>query len=404
MATANNGTSNSSRNGSGRTGTGKSATGRTATGRTSSGNTSTAGKKKLTKKQKARKKRKKMLLFGLEALVLVVLVVALFIIQKADKVEKTELDDIVVNEGVGKVDTSGNVEMNDISSAHMEGYRNIALFGVDSRKGALGKGTLSDTIMIASINEKTKEVKLVSVFRDTYLNIDGDSSYNKANSAYSKGGPEQAINMLNRNLDLNISDFVTVGFSGVVDTVDALGGVTIDVDDVELTHLNNYQIGTAEALGRDYTKLKGTGMQNLDGIQATSYCRIRYTKGDDFKRAERQREVVQAIADEAKKASPKTLNKIANSVFPQTATSLELQEILDLIGDLPDYTIVSSDGFPFEDYRATGKIGAKGSCVIPADLQTNVSELHKFLFGAEDYVPSTTVQEYSARISQDTGK
>lgn len=404
MATANNGTSNSSRNGSGRTGTGKSATGRTATGRTSSGNTSTAGKKKLTKKQKARKKRKKMLLFGLEALVLVVLVVALFIIQKADKVEKTELDDIVVNEGVGKVDTSGNVEMNDISSAHMEGYRNIALFGVDSRKGALGKGTLSDTIMIASINEKTKEVKLVSVFRDTYLNINGDSSYNKANSAYSKGGPEQAINMLNRNLDLNISDFVTVGFSGVVDTVDALGGVTIDVDDVELTHLNNYQIGTAEALGRDYSKLKGTGMQNLDGIQATSYCRIRYTKGDDFKRAERQREVVQAIADEAKKASPKTLNKIANSVFPQTATSLELQEILDLIGDLPDYTIVDSDGFPFEEYRATGKIGSKGSCVIPADLQTNVTELHKFLFGATDYVPSTTVQEYSARISQDTGK
>lgn len=256
--------------------------------------------------------------------------------------------------------------------------------------------------MLASINESTKEVKLVSIFRDTYLNL-GTDSYGKANAAYAKGGPKQAISMLNMNLDLQITDYVTVGFAGLVDTIDALGGVMIDVDDAEIGHLNNYQIGTSEALGRQYTKLASTGYQNLNGMQATSYCRIRYTKGDDFKRAERQREVIQAIADKAKEANISTLNQIANSTFEQVATSLSLTEILTLLGNINDYKIVASDGFPFEQYRTTGNVG-KASCVIPTDLKTNVSELHKFLFGVENYEPSSSVNEYSQRVSQDTGR
>lgn len=111
-----------------------------------------------------------------------------------------------------------NVENNEV----MQGYRNIALFGVDSQEGSLGKGTRSDTIIIASINQDTGDVKLVSVFRDTYLNL-GNDNYNKCNAAYAKGGPEQAIMMLNKNLDMNITDYVTVGFDGLIEVIDALG-------------------------------------------------------------------------------------------------------------------------------------------------------------------------------------
>ena len=225
-------------------------------------------KKRLTKKERQARQKKRMILFAVEAVLIVVLATVLFFVTKVDKMEATEIDEseIAFNEGIGN--TEG--ESGEVPEA-MKGYRNIALFGVDSRNGALGKGTLSDTILVASINEDTKEIRLISIFRDTYLNL-GNDTYNKANNAYSKGGPKQAINMLNMNLDLNITDYVTVGFQGVVDTVDALGGVEIEVDEAEISHLNNYQIGTSEAIGRknQYTKVTSTGMQTLDGLQATS--------------------------------------------------------------------------------------------------------------------------------------
>lgn len=367
-----------------------------------SGASASGTKKRMTKKERKARQKKRMILFGIEAVLIVILAVILFLVTKVDKMEATDIDEseIAFNEGIGSTGGAGG----EVPES-MKGYRNIALFGVDSRNGALGKGTLSDTIIVASINEDTKEVRLVSVFRDTYLN-NGNDTYNKANNAYSKGGPKQAINMLNMNLDLNITDYVTVGFQGVVDTVDALGGVEIDVDEAEISHLNNYQVGTSEAIGRknQFTKVTTTGMQTLDGIQATSYCRIRYTAGNDFKRAERQREVIEAIAKKVKNASASQVNDIANKVFSQTATSLELSEILDLLKGVQDYTIVASDGFPFEGMRDTGIIGRKGDCVIPVDLESNVVQLHKFLFDVDNYVPSDSVKEYSAKIHQDTGR
>jgi len=341
-------------------------------------------------KTKAKNKRRRMVLFIIEIFVLLIMLVVLYGVLKTEKIGKITIneEDIVINE---------EVEAN----AAMKGYRNIALFGVDARNGALGKGTRTDTIMIASINEDTKEVKLISVYRDTYLNL-GNDSYNKANSAYAKGGPEQAINMLNMNLDMNITDYATVGFAGLVDTIDELGGVTIEVDEAEIDHLNNYQIGLAEDLDRSYTPVKSTGSQLLDGMQATAYCRIRYTKGDDFKRAERQREVLLAVAQEAKKASATTLNSIANKVFPQVSTSLSLDEILSLLGSIAEYEIGENTGFPFESNRTTGNIGSKGSCVVPYSLEENVELLHAFLFESETYTVSDSVKEYSNKVVSDT--
>ncbi|MBD5475909.1 MAG: LytR family transcriptional regulator [Lachnospiraceae bacterium] len=348
--------------------------------------------KKSSKKQQAKKQRTRIIIFVIEIIILVVAVFVLYAVMSATTSGKVKIDegDIIINDTVKKAEETT-----------MKGYRNIALFGVDSTSGALTKNTRSDTIMIASINQDTGECKLVSVYRDTYLNLSNDS-YNKCNAAYAKGGPEMAISMLNMNLDMNITDFVTVGFAGLTDTIDALGGVYIDVDDAEINHLNNYQLCIAEDLKRSYTPVSSTGYQLLDGLQATGYCRIRYTAGDDFKRAERQREVLSAVADQAKKASLPALTETANSVFDEVYTSLDLSEIVEMLGNVGNYYIADNAGFPQESNRATGTIGSKGSCVVPVSLEDNVKWLHQFLFNDYEYQPSATVKECSDKIYSDT--
>lgn len=360
-------------------------------GGSSSGRKS-SGKKKSGKRAQAKKQRRRIILFIVEIIILLIAVMVLYAVLSGTGSGKVELKekDIIINETVQEA-----------QETTMKGYRNIALFGVDSTTGALTKNTRSDTIMIASINQDTGECKLVSVYRDTYLNLSNDS-YNKCNAAYAKGGPEQAINMLNMNLDMNITDFVTVGFAGLTDAIDALGGVDIDVDESEISHLNNYQLCIAEDLKREYTPVTETGYQRLDGLQATGYCRIRYTAGDDFKRAERQREVLSAVADQAKKASLPTLTETANSVFEEVYTSLDLSEIVDMLSDVGTYYISDTDGFPQENMRATGTIGSKGSCVIPISLEENVKWLHKFLFDTDNYEPSETVKQCSEKIYEET--
>ena len=351
-----------------------------------------SGKKGSSRKQKARKQRRRIIIFVIEIIILVIAVVVLYSVLTATKGGKMEIEeeDIIINETVKQE-----------QEETMKGYRNIALFGVDSTTGALTKNTRSDSIMIASINQDTGECKLVSVYRDTYLNLSNDS-YNKCNAAYAKGGPEMALNMLNMNLDMNITDFVTVGFAGLTDTIDALGGVYIDVDGAEIDHVNSYQYCMAENLKRDYTPVENTGYQLLNGLQATGYCRVRYTAGDDFKRAERQREVLSAVADQAKKASVTKLTDTAQAVFEETYTSLDLSEIVEMLGDISKYYISDTAGFPQESNRATGTIGSKGSCVVPVNLEENVKWLHQFLFDDYDYEPSATVKTCSDQIYSDT--
>lgn len=348
------------------------------------------GTPKMSAKKRAQKKRRKIMIFAAEIVVLLVALVVLYGVLKGEKVGKVEIkdSDIIMNQNVAENES-------------LKGYRNIALFGVDSRAGEISKNTRTDTIIIASVNQDTGEVKLVSVYRDTYLNLSNDT-YTKCNAAYMKGGPEMAINMLNMNLDLNITDFVTVGFAGLTDTIDALGGVYIDVDEEELKHINNYQYCMAEDLKRSYTEVTKTGYQLLDGLQATAYCRIRYTAGNDFKRAERQREVLQAVADVAKQANVSSLTSIANSVFDEVYTSLDLSEIVELLGGITKYSIVADEGFPREDLRATGNIGSSGSCVVPVSLAENVKWLHEFLFNDTNYEVSADVQKYSDKVHSDT--
>ncbi len=323
---------------------------------------------------------------------MVVLVAGFYVVRQLDRIQKPIVDpeQVQVNE-----------DMPEETVKTMSGYTNIALFGLDTRTpGQLGKGNRSDTIIIASINNDTKEVRLVSVFRDTYLDL-ANGKYNKCNGAYSAGGPEQAMTMLNKNLDLDIKYYMSVDFAALTETVDLLGGIMIDVDEEELLHLNNYTVETSKVTGVETQKLVQPGLQLLDGVQATSYCRIRYTAGDDFKRTERQREVIMELVNTAKKADITEINEIINAVFSKIATNYTNEEILQMAPEMLGYDIVDTQGFPFD--RTPGTVSGKGSCVIPVNLAENVRQLHEYLFGNYSYTPSDEVQAISDKIAQDTG-
>ena len=274
----------------------------------------------------------------------------------------------------------------------MAGYQNIALFGVDSREqDLLGGDNRSDTIMICSIDKKSGEVKLVSVYRDTLLDI-GGGDFRKCNAAYAFGGPQQAIEMLNSNLDLNITDFVTVGFEGLADTIDAFGGIDLEITEEEMEYMNSYMDDMYYEIGTDYDEVTDYGMQHLSGIQATAYCRIRYTAGDDFRRAERQRTVLSLTMQKAKEANPLQLIAAANSVLGETATSLDTMELIMFMLRARTMDLTETSGFPSEEDRVFATVNGE-SCVVPYYLTTNVRTLHEMLFGQEDYEPSATVQE-----------
>lgn len=233
-------------------------------------------------------------------------------LQKIDNDEDIPVEDIVVNQ---EAEETG------------EGYTNVALFGIDSREGELEIGTRSDCIIVASLNNRTKEVRMVSVYRDTVLDI-GDGELQKCNAAYSFGGPKQAINMLNKNLDLDIQEFVTVDWGAIANAIDLLGGVEIDVQEVEIQYLNKFVGETAKAAGKKAHKVKKAGNQKLDGVQATTYARIRSTAGGDFTRTERQRLVIEKIVEQAQKADLSTINKVIDKVFPTIKTSFSVADII----------------------------------------------------------------------------
>ena len=278
------------------------------------------------------------------------------------------------------------------ADAQMKKYWNIALFGVDSRDGNLLSGdNRSDTIMICSIHKKSGEMKLVSVYRDTLLDI-GGGDFRKCNAAYTYGGPQQAIAMLNSNLDLDITDFAAVGFEALIDAIDAFGGIDLEITEEERGHMNDYMSDMYDEIGRDYEEVTEAGLQHLSGIQATAYCRIRYTEGDDFKRAERQRTVLSLLMEKAKKAGPFAWIRAIRSVAPEIATSLGSTEMIRLGLLVLKTDLTDSTGFPSQEDMMFATVNGE-SCVIPYYLTTNVITLHADLFGQMDYEPSQTVEE-----------
>ena len=313
----------------------------------------------------------------------------LYVMAKWNKIDTQEInaEDLIINQEV-QVQKNEEVDLG-------EGYTNVALFGVDSRDGNLGKGNRTDCIIVASLNNETKEIKMVSVYRDTLLDL-SEGTYQKCNAAYSYGGPVTAINMLNMNLDLDIEDYVTVDFGAIADAIDLLGGIELDITDEEAGYLNEFLQETADSAGKEAHFLDKGGHLLLDGVQATTFARIRSTAGGDFTRTERQRIVIEKMFEKAMTADLGTINSIIDKVFPQVSTSFTLQEILMYASAYSEYTLGENTGFPID--KTTDTISGLGSIVIPQDLTSNVVKLHEFLFGTTDYMPSSTVQRINGNI------
>ena len=346
--------------------------------------------KKLTREERRqlrkKKRRKRIIVLVIELIILAVLGVVAYGVFKLDKLDFNILDQ-------NKLDVYKDTGP----------YTNIALFGLDSREGELEGGVQSDTIMIASINNETSDVKLVSVYRDTLLQ-QADGTYEKANSAYNTGGVEQAISLLNRNFDLDIQNYASVNFNALVDVIDLLGGIEVEMTAEEAFWCNGYAFETAQVTGKEMVQIKEeAGTQLLDGVHAVGYARIRYTDGNDFKRTERQRIVLEKVVEKAKSASFSTLNKIIDQVFPQVSTSFSSTDLLGFAANALNYNIVDTSGFPFEVTTSENVRNHSGSYVVPIDFSSNVSRLHEFLFGEEDYTPSETVEQIDNDIIYLTG-
>lgn len=350
--------------------------------------------KKISKKQR---RKRKLILFIVEIIILIIVAGALYVYSKLNLFNRKELD----QSKVGKNEVSKETQQT------FNGNTTIALFGLDNRDQGVYDTGNSDVIMVMNINNDTKEVSLVSVYRDTYLNIAGEGEeekFRKANAAYSAGGAEQAVTMLNRNLDLDIDNYVAFDFKSVAEAIDILGGVEIDIESqAEMDYLNDYISYTSEYVGGSDEMIDHLGKQTLNGVQAVSYARIRYTAGGDFKRAERQRRVLNELIKKAKDASLTELNELVNTIFPEVSTDLTQKDIISMMPVMLKYDMANSGGFPYD--KTTDTPSKKiGSIVIPCDLESNVIQLHKQLFGTEDYQPSETVQSYNDTIIDLTGK
>lgn len=296
-------------------------------------------------------------------------------------------EDILINDGV---------------KAETKGYRTIALYGVDSRESNLNQGTNSDCIIIVSINNDTKEVKIVSIYRDTLFKIQNDSKMtHKVNYAYQSGGALTSINTLNANLDLQITDYIAVDFNAMADIIDALGGVEVSIEEDEINNLNRNLAEQISLSGKYSDGIYETGVQTLKGQQAVAYSRIRSTGLGDITRTERQREVLLSIVDKLFEADVVTMDHLLDVSFSCISTSFTRKTVEELLGDVGDYKITGTSGFPFTYTALT--LDEKGNVLVAADMSSNVVALHEYLYGNTSYVPSETVAAISDEIKTETG-
>ena len=340
------------------------------------------------RRAKKKKRRRRIGILVAEVIILSVLCVFAYATVKMDKLDFNFLDEdkLEVYKDTGP-------------------YTNIALFGLDAREGeSIESGVRSDSMMIASINNETNEVKVVSIFRDTLLKQQ-DGTFDKANAAYSYGGPQEAIALLNRNLDLDIKNYMSVDFKALSDVIDALGAMELELTAEEVVHMNNYCVETSEVTGKDYERIEPevAGTYHLNGVQATSYARIRATAGGDYKRAERQRLVIEKIVEKAQKANLKTLDKIIDVVFPQVSTSFSSKDLIGIAANALSYQLGETQGFPYSIADTDIVDGYEGSYVVPSDFDGDVKKLHEFLFNEKDYQVSDTVKEISHEIDVMSG-
>lgn len=299
----------------------------------------------------------------------------------------------------------------DLDTSKLDEYLNIALFGLDARYGELKSGTNSDCIIIVSINKETKDVRMASIYRDTYIRAygkEGNTRFAKINWSYANGGGAAAVKTLNANFDLNIQDYVAINFDGITELVDLLGGIDVTITEEEAFYINGYINSYFEEIG-EYDKMythniqEVAGNHHLDGVQTTAYCRIRYVPfypGDgtslnnDFGRAARQRHVINQMVSKAKAMGLEEVLSLAEQVFEDEnevfLTSIPYDDIVDLIPIVLEFEMAETEGFP-GSYQSYKKDTTFGDSLLPDNLAQTAIDLHRYLFDDYDYVPSNSL-------------
>ncbi len=279
------------------------------------------------------------------------------------------------------------------------GYYTVAVFGVDSRNGNVGKEALSDVNIIARIDRASGEIKLVSLYRDTYAQIDDSGTYHKLNEAYFRGGAKQAVWAVEHNTDVNIDDYATFNWKAVADAINILGGIDLEISDAEFKYINAFITETVNSTGVGSYQLEHAGMNHLDGVQSVAYARLRLMD-TDFQRTARQRKVIALALDKAKAADYATLLNIMTTVMPQISTSVTPDDLVPFMHGVGKYYISETAGFPFD--KATADVG-RLDCVVPVTLESNAIKLHEFLYPDSLYTPSAGLKRISDKIINDTG-
>ena len=371
-------------------------------------------KKNYKKSRKYKKMRRRKIIFGIEITVLLILSGILFVYawinRSMDKMNQDTLDS-------SQIQINSEVKANtDLSQ--MSGTQVIALVGVDARgvEGSeLAESMNSDTIILCCIDHDKQEIRMVSIMRDTWMNMakytDEYYEFDKANSAYNRGGPESMLSMLNTNLDFALTDYVTVNFKALADAIDVLGGLDIEMTNAECVHANNYNREVSEAQGVEYEAIPYdedlgddySEVRHVSGALATSYARIRYGGGDDAKRTSRQRIVINLMVQKLKQ-NPTKIPEILDKVMGNVSTSLTKNEILELGMHAVTYTMGTSYAYPCQLCYGENVVNALGEdVVIPVTLEFNVRELHEYLYPGLSYEPSAAVTEYSDYIARKSG-
>lgn len=274
-----------------------------------------------------------------------------------------------------------------------EDVKNIALYGLDTREdNNVGR---SDAIIVLSIDKKNKEIKLTSIARDTYITFE-NGKHNKITNAWAYGKAELAVKTLNRNLKLDVTDYVSVNFFQFADIIDYIGGVTIDVDESEMKVMNKTYIPYIRKSGIKCPYIKKTGVQRLNGGQALAYARNRYT-GSDIARGNRQREVLSAMYDEVKKMNKLKYPKLVEMLLSECTTTLEKNEILS-IGSwaLFNSPQIYSLGIPNKECKAKGEYIDGGSYLV-YDLNLASNIMHDFIYNSQKPVETSSVPTSSEK-------
>uniref|UniRef100_UPI0034541960 LCP family protein n=1 Tax=Clostridium sp. TaxID=1506 RepID=UPI0034541960 len=256
----------------------------------------------------------------------------------------------------------------------------IALFGTDYSD--LYETSAADSTMILAINNKEKTIKLCSLMRDIYLYLPNGEQCN-LNYTILDGGIPSIIRAINFNFDLRIEKFAQVDLARLPKIIDSLGGVEINITDEELQYINSYITGIDKKNDTTTEKVIGSGLQLLNGTQASAYCRIRYTAGRDFKRTERQRDVLNALFVKFKDTKVTEFPKIINDVLPLVTTNLKNTEIISLSTKSLSMGVDNIEQGRFPSDGNIISAGFTDMYHMNIDIDATTEEIHKFLFSID---------------------